>query len=81
MSQYAELDRLILARIVGSGNSGVELTGIIYKLDVRVEAERIADATGRHQYRVVDGRLQALRKAGKITFSSKVGWVAPEPKP
>lgn len=35
-----------------------------------------ATAPGRSPQRTLDRRLQALRRAGKITFSQKTGWKA-----
>jgi hypothetical protein len=73
MNQYDEIDRLILERI-GRDDQGVELTYLNTNM-VRAEAERIANATGRVAYRVLDGRLQALRNREKIKFNSKLGWL------
>ena len=44
---------------------------------VRQEAGRIAASTGRDEWRIAEGRLQALRKAGKIKADRKAwcGWV------
>ena len=68
---YELLDSLILGRAASAGRSTsfFLMTGAI-----RDECERIADATGRDAYRILDGRLQALRKAGKIAYTSKAGW-------
>lgn len=68
MSQYAELDRLVLARI--GATHGAVLT-YIFAREVRAETERIAIATGREGFRILDGRIQALRKAGKIVFKGE----------
>lgn len=46
----------------------------IFMNDVRDECYRIADADGGEAYRILDRRLQAMRKAGKITFIGK-GWI------
>lgn len=72
MSNYDELDRLILSRV---GAHGVRLASIA-TVAVWIEADRIADELGRKAYRVVEERLQALRRAGKIKFDSKAGWTA-----
>ena len=67
---YKELDAQIAAA-VKRGRSP------IYASEVSQEASRIAQATGRETNRVIDGRLQALRKAGVIEFVSSTnerGW-------
>ncbi|QWF62921.1 hypothetical protein KM864_18615 (plasmid) [Ralstonia solanacearum] len=62
-SGYEKLDSLILASITaGRGTFGKLLEG-----DLAVECKRIADAQGIDQFdRVLDRRLQALRKAKRI---------------
>jgi hypothetical protein len=72
MSQYDELDRLVPSR-VAAAPEGLPFM-FLFAGEVRAEAERIAKATGREEYRVFDGRLQALRKAGKLKHDSKRGW-------
>ncbi len=51
----------------------------LYAKPVCTEARRIAAASGRDEMRVIDGRLQTLRKAGKIAADRKAvaGWVIP----
>lgn len=70
MSQYEKLDEMIIDRLC---------TGEIVEL-VRlgggaraIECERIAALTGREAFRVMDGRLQALRKKKQIQFVSIAG--------
>ncbi|MBK8810777.1 MAG: hypothetical protein IPN69_08620 [Acidobacteria bacterium] len=72
MSNYDELDRLILSRV---GAHGVRFACIAAGA-VWIEADRIADELGRKAYRVIEERLQSLRRAGKIKFDSKAGWTA-----
>jgi hypothetical protein len=82
VSQYEELDRLILSAIKARRSP-------LYEKHVWAESKRIAEAMGRSGYRVIDGRLQALRKAGSILHVTKAqnngsgGWqVAPkDPQP
>ena len=64
MSQYEELDKRIVEAIKQRINP-------LYSNRVNVESERIALATGRKTFRVTDGRLQALRKSGKIRHLTK----------
>lgn len=61
---YETLDKLIIDAIACGKNP-------LYAGTVSAEAERIAEATGRKQFRVIDGRLQALRKSGVIMHQTK----------
>lgn len=61
---YEELDKLIV-EAVAKRNSP------LYDKRINEEATRIAKCTGRDDFRVIDGRLQALRKAGKIRHLTK----------
>ena len=60
---YKTLDNLIIAGI--NAGPGVDAPGMLN------EAKRLAAETGRESFRVIDGRLQALRKAGLIRYASK----------
>lgn len=64
MSQYQELDQRIIEAIRAKRNP-------LYAATVSEEATRIAAETGREEFRVTDGRIQALRKAGKIRHVHK----------
>ena len=66
MSQYSKLDALILERI-GRPN-GATFTELQANSEVADETARIGEATGRVDWRIVDARLQALRKQGLIRF-------------
>lgn len=61
---YEKLDAIIIAAIDNRKSP-------IYSESVTVEAGRIAAATGREDFRVIDLRLQALRKAGVIAHRTK----------
>ncbi len=61
---YEKLDKLIVEVIANRESP-------IYNKFVIEEAARIAKATGRIDFRVIDGRLQALRKAKKICYLTK----------
>lgn len=63
MSQYFELDARIIAAIRQDRSP-------LYCRHVSQEANRIATATGRDSFRVIDGRLQAMRKSGRIRYSN-----------
>lgn len=73
MSKYAELDRLIIERI--RNNPGCSFTWI-WSRDVRDESDRLAKLTShRESFRVVDARLQSLKRACIIEFRrTSAGW-------
>lgn len=73
MDKYEELDRLILEQIT-LGNTF--FSEIMYFRPVRKEAQKIDDLAQRKSGadRVVDRRLQALRKRGMIRYGSVYGW-------
>lgn len=78
-TKYEKLDALILARIKGGANC----FAAIYVHDIRRECMRIASEEKRDAFRILDARLQALRKRGKIVFcpGGRIpgGWkIAPE---
>lgn len=62
--QYQELDQRIIAAIQAGSNP-------LYNRHANNEAIRLAKASGREEFRVIDGRLQAMRKAGKIRHLTK----------
>ena len=69
---YAELDSRILDAIQQNNRC-------LYDRRVREEANRIAEAAGRNADRVIDGRVQALRKRGVIEYVYGK-WYMTEPK-
>lgn len=71
MSQYDDLDAAILRNLDTYGNADLTFVG---GGDAGREAQRIAKLTGRDVFRVLDGRLQSLRKRGVIAFDHKTGW-------
>jgi len=75
MTQYAALDAALKARIAADAGRAVSFAAI-FTGEVRCEAQRLAEATGRMDRRIVDGRLQALRRAGKLVFTKDMpaGW-------
>ncbi len=70
MSTYETLDQEIVTAIRAGSRP-------LYASAVFADAQRIADAYGREAMRVIDGRLQALRKAGRIAANRKAdsGWM------
>lgn len=77
MSKYTKLDALILDEI---SIEPVAFHVLQHRPEIEAETIAIADASPRNvwgdkvdAFRVLDRRLQALRKAGKIKASTK-GW-------
>lgn len=70
MTTYSALDEAIVAAIRTGKHP-------LYAAKVCSAARVIAEASGREEMRVIDGRLQALRRAGRITANRKAdaGWV------
>ena len=75
MTQYQTLDQLIVDAI--RNGSGTFAT--IYTKRVYTECERIAKQTARDRFRVLDGRLQTLRRRGEIAFNKGSWTAAPTP--
>lgn len=74
MSKYKELDRLILNKIGGQPAPFAQ----IFTRDVAQECRNIAEIEGKHvldAFRILDRRLQALRKLGVIRNVTGKGWV------
>lgn len=72
MSIYQKLDELLVERIT---KKGVQFTPLFHSVGVREESARLGTESGREPFRIVDGRLQALKRAGRITYGTKTGWV------
>lgn len=69
-AMYEKIDAMIVEsiRFLREANFSVLSSG-----DVMDEAIRIANCTGRESFRVIDGRLQALKKRGLIRYVGG-GW-------
>lgn len=74
MKPFAELDALILDAL-----NGRSITFSAMCVIPRIEdaSEQAANGTKSTAWRIVDRRLQALRKAGKIVYSRNHGWSRP----
>lgn len=71
MKKYTELDRIIMEKI---GVTPILFTSC-FPDDIPAECKKIAMKEGKSEpFRILDRRLQALRKAGNIRSTSK-GWV------
>jgi hypothetical protein len=72
MSTYSKLDAAIIDAARVNRHP-------LYYIASRSEAERIAQATGREEFRVIDARMRALVKAGRIVYRNRA-WHAVEPE-
>ncbi|WP_234265218.1 hypothetical protein [Hydrogenophaga sp. NFH-34] len=61
---YEAIDILILKAIENGYKP-------LYHRPVVLEAARLALLTSRDEWRIIDGRLQALRKQGRIAYQAK----------
>lgn len=78
MSKYAELDKLILSKINGETPTPFHKIHLYDDAGLTSSMASMCDSlstTGTDGYRVLDRRLQALRKAGKIKSIPGKGWV------
>lgn len=66
-STYEKLDALIIQEVEIYKHLGF---GQLLGLSSGKEARRIADATGRKAFRVLEFRLQALKRKGAICFAA-----------
>ena len=77
MSQYDKLDSMIVDAIKGGCHS---FSAIFNGRKVFDEAMRASCDVGRDTHRIVDGRLQALRRRGLIVYYTGWGWRVKEAK-
>lgn len=73
---YADFDAALLAQIAGGRNTMMSLDSVASGLITRAEPFCTKDRYGNRKpaFRIIDRRLQALRKRGKIRFNGKA-WV------
>ncbi|PLR48743.1 hypothetical protein CYR40_05680 [Chimaeribacter arupi] len=69
-ADYSILDEAIKTRISEGKNTFMLIDGG----DVYEEANRLSQVTGSKAFRIIDRRLQALRKGGVINYSTKNKW-------
>lgn len=68
---YKQLDKAIIKRISVGNASFTTICNAVRNISIELEKTDTAEG-----FRIVDRRLQALRKAGRIKFQGiKVGWV------
>ena len=66
---YSHLDAEILVQI---GRKNRQFAGLVAALEG--SAKEFVGGTKAEPFRVINRRLQALRKKGKISFETKIGW-------
>lgn len=71
MKKHVGIDAAIISAIKG-GHSDF---GSISSRPYVASAAKEHITASKPEFRVIDGRLQALRKAGQIAYSRKAGWV------
>lgn len=67
---YTDLDEMIKARITGGKNTFILIGGG----EVYTEAKRLSKTTSGEASRIIDRRLQAMRKRGEIKYTTKEKW-------
>lgn len=73
-TDYTTLDTAIV-NVIGAGCDGAtSFNEILNSRDVSDRLSTIALNTGRDKFRILDGRLQSLRKRGQLEFYPIVGW-------
>lgn len=69
-TDYTYLDMLIQERIAAGKNTFMQIDGgTVYS-----EADRLAKEAGSPAFRIIDRRLQALRKKGLIKYTTAEKW-------
>lgn len=79
MTDYTEFDSILIdaVRQAGARTDCVVFSNFAYGQPIRAMAKALAKPNrygGVDDWRVTDRRLQALRKAGKLTFDRNAGW-------
>lgn len=69
MTGYAEFDAALMALLAGGIRSFAALSA-----QLNTRAKSFCTTKGAEPFRVVDRRLQALRKKKLVVYNSKTGW-------
>ena len=73
---YEKLDAVILDAIKNPPLRDKPLRAAFFANgDIGRDVGRLAGLTGRNTCRVIDGRLQSLRRKGMIRYSPERGWI------
>lgn len=70
MTDYSKLDSMIIEKIKQGSRTFSQIDGG----DVYHGAKRLQADTGRSAMRIIDSRLQYLRKKGLIQYTTKEKW-------
>lgn len=69
-TDYSVIDGLIIQKISKGANTFMKIdNGDVYR-----EAHRLQDETKSPAFRIIDRRLQSLRKRGLISYTTKDKW-------
>lgn len=78
MNEYEKLDALILERL--NETHGMHFVTLQCSKKIDGELTALARDTGRETFRILDARLQALRKGGLIRHpDNRTGWLKTAP--
>ncbi len=70
MTDYSKLDSMIIEKIKNGSRTFSQIDGG----GVYDEAQRLHELSGRKAFRIIDDRLQSLRKKGLIQYTTKEKW-------
>ena len=70
---YTKLDSAIIEAIRGGKHDFTSLGSVVRAISEPI-AQQSPGRYGPEPWRIVDRRLQALRKAGKIAYTRSAGW-------
>jgi hypothetical protein len=71
VSRFKEIDDAIVAKI---GQGCTQFAQLSRNAELEELAKPLTDGMYSYAWRVIDRRLQALRKAGRIAYDRKAGW-------
>jgi hypothetical protein len=71
---YTMLDAGIITAVEKAQSRPLHFVSIMVYTPVNEEARRLAEGTPRKWHRIIDLRLQVLRKKGLLKYSRKGGW-------
>lgn len=69
---YDVLDTRLVQAVRGGASRFMDLQNAPR---IKEEVQRLAEVTKRDTFRVLDGRLQALRRKGTLCYTPHDGWV------
>jgi hypothetical protein len=71
VSRFKEIDAAIIAKI---GQGCTQFAQLSNNQELEALAMPLSEGRRSHAWRVLDRRLQALRKAGRIAYDCGTGW-------